>query len=430
MRNTLLTIGLALFLNACASTQAIRPAAELPRSTPWDLRALSRPPQFQWVDSTGPVRSLMYKGLPHQGKPTSVFAYYATPGTLAGDPSKDKSLPAVVLIHGGGGTAFREWVELWAKRGYAAISMDLAGSRPVEGQNAHDRKNRTRLPDGGPGQDHVEKFDTIATDDLTDDWCYHAPANAILAHSPIRSFPGADANRTAVTGISWGGYLTCIVASVDNRFKAAVPVYGCGFLHENSAWLGEFEKLGPEKAKKWVELYDPSRYLPACRVPILFVNGTNDFAYPLDSYMKSYHAVKHAPKNIRITVNMPHGHPSGWEPQEIGLFVDERLLGGQPLPRVTGVEHSNGKLRIRLGGASHVTSMSLHSASGPEAVNKHQWQSTVLDEDHIARVATSGKDADAAATLEADLPSLEAGLWLLTVTDDRGAIVSSEVVIK
>jgi len=29
-----------------------------------------------------------------------------------------------------------------------------------------------------------------------------------------------------VTGISWGGYLTCIVAGIDDRLKAAVPVYG------------------------------------------------------------------------------------------------------------------------------------------------------------------------------------------------------------
>ena len=50
--------------------------------------------------------------------------------------------------------------------------------------------------------------------------------------------------------------------------------------------------------------------LPACRVPIFFVNGTNDFAYPLDSYMKSY-ALVPGPRNIRITVNMPHGHSQG-----------------------------------------------------------------------------------------------------------------------
>src|SRR5580704_12779153 len=99
------------------------------------------------------LRNELYHGLP-----TRVFAYYATPDTLAGKNSPGRKFPAVVLVHGGGGTAFREWCELWAKRGYAAIAMDLAGYQPIEGQNPHVPKNRTRLPDGGPDQGDGEKF--------------------------------------------------------------------------------------------------------------------------------------------------------------------------------------------------------------------------------------------------------------------------------
>ena len=164
----------------------------------------------------------------------------------------DRNLPAVVLVHGGGGTAFSEWAELWAKRGYAAIAMDLAGHRPVEGKNPHDARNRTRLDDGGPNQGDDEKFGSVDKPP-GEQWPYHAVANTILAHSLIRSFKGVDGQRTAVTGISWGGYLTCIVAGVDNRFKAAVPVYGCGFLHENSAWLARFAKMKPDQRDRWVQ---------------------------------------------------------------------------------------------------------------------------------------------------------------------------------
>src|SRR5205809_39829 len=92
---------LAVCAAGCAGQQRIQPAAELPKTTPWDLKALSRPPKFEWVDAGGPVRSLMYAGEPYQGKPTRVFAYYATPGSLAGDTKKDRNLPAVVLVHGG-----------------------------------------------------------------------------------------------------------------------------------------------------------------------------------------------------------------------------------------------------------------------------------------------------------------------------------------
>ena len=53
-------------------------------------------------------------------------------------------------------------------------------------------------------------------------WCYHGVANVIRAHSLIRSFPEVDDDRTAITGISWGGFLTCIVSGLDDRFKAAI----------------------------------------------------------------------------------------------------------------------------------------------------------------------------------------------------------------
>lgn len=242
----------------------------LPATTPWNLAELSNPPEFAWQDIESSVRSLSYAGESYQGKPTRVFAYYASPGTLQANILLDRDLPAVVLVHGGGGTAFREWAELWAKRGYAAIAMDLAGYRPHEGVNQHQRENRTRLAEGGPDQGDDEKFGSIDKE-AEQQWPYHAVANVIRAHSLIRSFASVDADRTAVTGISWGGYLTCIVAGVDNRFKAAVPVYGCGFLHENSAWLDRLGRMSPEQRDRWVKLWDPSQYLPAVSMPILFV---------------------------------------------------------------------------------------------------------------------------------------------------------------
>jgi len=184
--------------SGCLSTQQdrdiIRPTKSLPQTTPWDLTDLSQPPHFEWLAREGHVWSLYYQGRPYQSKPTRIFAYYATPTTLTGEPAKDHSFPAVVLVHGGGGTAFREWVELWAKRGYAAIAMDLAGC-------GLDRK---RLPDGGPGQSDKEKFGAI-DQPAENQWTYHAVANVILAHSLIRSFKEVDASRAAVTGISWGG---------------------------------------------------------------------------------------------------------------------------------------------------------------------------------------------------------------------------------
>lgn len=382
----------------------IRPSKSLPATTPWDLVALSEPPDYEWSDRESPVRALYYEGEPYKGKTTRVFAYYASPATLNSTSTAEKDYPAVVLVHGGGGTAFEQWAELWAKRGYAAIAMDLAGCGP----------QRERLSDGGPGQSDNEKFGAI-DEPVQNQWTYHAVANVILAHSLIRSFEEVDASRTAVTGISWGGYLTCIVAGLDNRFKAAVPVYGCGFLHENSVWLSRFAKMTPEQKEKWVRLWDPSMYIGSAAMPVFFVNGTNDFAYPLDSYSKTYGLVK-GKRNYRITVNMPHGHPQGWAPQEIGLFVDQYVNSGVPLLIVMTPQLTGGEVRAKVKSETRLASANLHYTTGTVPINKLDWEGTPARIE--GRRIVSPKPPD------------EATIWFLTVTDGRGSIVSSELVFS
>ncbi len=381
--------------------RVIRASRSLPATTPWDLTALSEAPALDWVDQAGPVWSLLYEGEPYQGKATRVFAYYASPATINAVPPEARTFPAVVLVHGGGGTAFKAWAELWARRGYAAIAMDLAGCGPV----------RERLPDGGPGQSDEEKFGAI-DQPLQDQWTYHSVANVLLAHSLIRSFKEVDASRTAVTGISWGGYLTCIVAGLDSRFKAAVPVYGCGFLHENSVWLDRFAKMTPAQNDKWVRLWDPSMYMGSATMPVFFVNGTNDFAYPLDSYARTYGLVP-GERNLRITVNMPHGHEQGWAPGEIGLFIDQHVKDGVSLPTLMTPKLTARKVHARVVSRTPLASAQLHYTKGTIPINKLNWQSTP------ARV-------DDSQTISCSVPE-GATLWFLTVTDSRDAVVSSEV---
>lgn len=315
-----------LFMVLCLSAWALGPAANgQTASIPWDLETLRETPKmfpapgFQEKD----VTAVFYEGVPYQGKPTRVFAWYGIPKLEAG-----KRCPAMILVHGGGGTAFAEWVRLWVGRGYAAIAMDTCGCVP-KGKYGDWQRHEM----GGPaGWGAFDKID----DPVTDQWTYHAVADIILAHSLIRSFSEVDPDRTGLTGISWGGYLTCVTAGVDPRFKLAVPVYGCGFLGENSTWLGDFEKMGTEKAAKWLGLWDPSVYLPRAEMPMLWITGPNDFAYPPDSWQKSYRLPK-GPRTLSLRVGMLHGHGgAGENPEEIHLFVESILNQKEPPARVTG----------------------------------------------------------------------------------------------
>lgn len=386
---------------------------------PWNIEAAKSVPKFHWLDDGAPIRSLAYENEPFNGKATEVFAFYATPGTLKGDASLDKELPAVVLIHGGGGTAFAEWVHLWAERGYAAIAMDLSGRRPSKPQfdddgefvkpRSHRDIIRERLPNGGPEADHVAKFTNVGGD-VTDDWQFHAVSAVVRAHSLIRSFHEVDANRTGVTGISWGGYMTCLVASLDDRFQAAVPVYGCGFLYEGeSVQKPLIDALPDDQREQWIATYDPSAALPKCHVPILFVNGTNDVHYPLNSYLKSY-ALVPGPKQMRIEVGMRHSHPHGWQPQEIGLFIDQYCRDGTPLPKVSSPVRMDGTITAKFESPLELQSAHFHYTTDTGRLAERAWKSIEID--------------PADGQIRAEIPA-DAKIGLLSVTDSRGAMVST-----
>ncbi len=415
-------ISAALFVFFLGSLPEVRAsAAPVESFGAWNLTELKQTPTFRWDSRSGVVHSLFYRGELYQGKETEVFAYYASPATL-GEAAPGAPFPGVVLIHGGGGTAFAEWVYLWAKRGYAAMAMDLAGSRPLAlfydpatgvpvPNQAAKRESRVRLPNGGPDHGSAEKFDSIGGD-VSDDWPYHAAASVIRAHSLLRSLPEVDPERTAVTGISWGGYTTCLVASLDDRFKAAVPVYGCGFLFEGeSVQKPSIDRLG-DRRDAWIKAYDPSSLLTRCRVPILFVNGTNDIHYPLDSYQKSFEAVP-GRKQLRIEVNMKHGHPPGWAPAEIGRFIDTFCRGGASLPEAGAPKIKDDTVELVLASGTTVVAATLHFTTDTGLRSKRVWQS-------IPATIRDGR-------VSAPRPRAEVTTWFVALTDAQGSMTTTTI---
>ncbi len=360
---------------------------------PWNLTALKAMPKAEWGERTNLVQSLYYEGEPFNGKPTRVFAYYAR-------PDGPGPFPAMVLVHGGGGKAFPAWAEHWAKRGYCAIAMDLAGNGPTG-----------RLPDGGPDQADTTKFREFTDADAKDIWTYHAVAAVLRGHSLLAARSEVDRNRIGVTGISWGGYLTCIVAGIDDRLKVAVPVYGCGFLHENSVWLEpRIAKMTPEQRDRWVSLWDPSRYLAGVSCPILFLNGSNDFAYPMDSYKKCYQLVAERLRKVSVKIKLPHGHI--WTFGEVDQFVDSQLKGGEPLATLGAMRIAGESVTTKVTAPVAIAKAEFHFTTDSGPWQKRNWQSV------------PAQFADGLAT--ANLPAARPLVCYLSVTDSRGVAVSTQ----
>ncbi len=368
----------------------------------WDIARLKTIPACRILKQDSVV-SLVYEGLPYRGTPKEVFAYYCTPGILSGDIAKDKDLPAIVLVHGGGGTAFREWVALWARKGYAAIAMDLRGF----GEGRKPLEHGFREPLAG-----TPYF--AAGDTLEEHWLYQAVGDVMLAHSLVRNFPETDSSRTAITGINWGGVITCMIAGLDARFKAFAPVYGCGFLYEHSAMAAPIHALPPNQYEKWVHWYDPSNYVGQARCPGLFVNGTNDSHFYLDVYKKTYSLVKN--RTLCIKPRMKHGHPAGWASSEIYVFINSILNKTTPLPVLDGLKRSGRTITARVRSRESIVSADLHYTVDTCELKSRQWLSMSAD---LKRGKIIVRELPAATTV-----------WFVSVTDKRGCYVSGDIVFE
>jgi dienelactone hydrolase len=367
----------------------------------WDLAALSKAPKTYPAEPLRAegMKGLFFEGLPYHGKPTRVFAWLGIPKTEPG-----KKVPGIVLVHGGGGTAFEAWVKLWVDRGYAAIAFDACGCIPL---HVSDPKRWQHHEAGGPpGWGGWTQID----EPREDQWTYHAVADALLADSLLHAQKEVDPERIGVTGISWGGYLTNIISGVDPRFKFAIPVYGCGFTNEHG-FARDVVGLGPERGARWMRWWDPSAYLSGSKMPMLWVNGTNDFAYFMNAWQKSYREAE-GPHTLCLRPRMPHGHTSGWAPEEIGVFADSIVWGTTPLATITGHGRDGDHIWVTFDSKEPITKAELEFTKDTGEWPKRVWEAT------SAEIGSDGK-------VHATLPE-GTRVYYVNLTDDRECIVSSE----
>ncbi|MFT3705458.1 MAG: acetylxylan esterase [Agriterribacter sp.] len=295
-------------------------ATAQPTVSPWNLQELYKTPLVYPADSCkrAGFESFFYEGAVYKTKPTKVFAYYKTPEGKV----PPGGWPAVICVHGGGGTAFPEWVQAWVDRGYAALSMDVEGHLPKG-----EFPNREWHADGGPPR--ITTFGDIEIADR-EQWFYHAVADVIRANSLLRSFTEINKNNIGIHGISWGGVITSAVIGLDNRLSFAIPVYGCGFLYESTVSNFEryFKVMTPSQLDAYKTKWDPSLYIPYAKMPVLWYIGSNDGSFPLNIWQKSAQLGK-SPRYMSIPVTSEHGHI--WNQPEIFAFADMVVKKGKLL---------------------------------------------------------------------------------------------------
>jgi dienelactone hydrolase len=357
----------------------------------------------------GSIRALFYEGIDFKGEPTRVFAY-------VGIPESDTPVPAMVLVHGGGGTAFHQWVKIWNDRGYAAIAMDLEGHLP---ENVATGAGRASHAYSGPAR--AGRFND-AERPLEEQWMYHAVSDIMIAHTLIASLPEVDADRIGVTGISWGGILSSLVSGIDSRYKCAIPVYGCGYLYES---LGHFKSVQSVAEKFW----DPSHYFVEGSVPTLWVNSDSDGHFSLNS---TSHCFKSTSDHAVLSIHpgLPHGHSAGWNVRrlpEIYAFADHILLGqGAALTRI--IQQPSGRsVELVYESENPIESATVYYLNEPLTYRKPESQPN-------AKHAGPGEWLTLAAELDVDAHTVRAQMpetcqtYYVNLRDSRGCLSSSILV--
>lgn len=277
------------------------------------------------------IKALTYDGADFKGSHTKIFAHIGFPESVT------EPVPAVVLVHGGGGHPEDVWIKKWNTCGYAAISMDTTGffpTKPIpclyEGF-AEGLERRLTEPFAEDGY-------TVAPDNnamcdraqpLEEQWMFHAITAVILAHNILRSDPRIDCDKIGICGISWGGVITSIAIGYDPRFAFAIPIYGSGYLGCGHSDLNAFFK------RPGVQKWFAEKRFPLVSMPVLWLCWNDDCCFSINSNSMSYLDTKENNRNTRLSMlhNMYHAHCHGYTPQESYWFADA-VCRGTDLPQV------------------------------------------------------------------------------------------------
>ena len=205
----------------------------------------------------------------------------------------DRSYPAILNIHGGPigqftwGFAFN--AQFYASKGYVVIEPNPRGS-------------------SGRGQDFANAiYRTWGITDYDD----------VIAAVDFAVETGiANPDRLAVTGYSYGGYMTNVVITQTNRFKAAASGAGHSLIEANfghdiyQQWY-TWETGAPWEHRERYDVLSPFLRAGKVETPTIFLGGRIDWNVPVLNSELFYQALQVRGIDSELVV-YPGTYHSGW----------------------------------------------------------------------------------------------------------------------
>lgn len=207
------------------------------------------------------------------------------------------AVPAILHIHGGPHSEFDYMLDfrqaLWGSRGWAVIQANPPGS-----SGYGDAFARAVRGDWG-GQDYDYQM-------------------AVVDHCLAQGWVRAD--RLAVTGTSYGGYMTNTIITRTERFRCAVTENGVSNLYSNAGTSDYGILLAQGHSEGKAPWEDPLNYLQRSpvhharriRTPLLVNHAEGDARVPIGQGIELYAALQRLGQEV-VLVRYPHdSHFMSW----------------------------------------------------------------------------------------------------------------------
>jgi len=213
--------------------------------------------------------------------------------TMPPDYNPQKAYPLVLVIHGGPQSASTQaWNsqnQLFAAHGYLVFNPNYRGSTNLGDRYQH---AISRDAGAGPGRDVMAGIAKVE-----------------------RSYK-VDKSRIAVSGWSYGGYMTSWMTGHYNIWKAAVAGaalndwfddYNVAFyVYTDVPWFGG-SPWNPKYSAMW-RAQSPITYAQAIRAPTLIMGDIGDNNVTITNSFKMYHALKDNGVPVQFVAYPVHGH--------------------------------------------------------------------------------------------------------------------------
>ncbi|MGH2515089.1 MAG: alpha/beta hydrolase family protein, partial [Ktedonobacterales bacterium] len=201
--------------------------------------------------------------------------------------------PLVLWIHGGPhgayGQTFYLQAQILASRGYAVLHANPRGST-------------------GYGERFAQACDS--------DWGGGDYKDLMAAVDATLARGGLDADRLAVMGTSYGGYMTNWIVGQTDRFKAAVTInsvtnlvtsFGTGDI--DSVWA-EGDYGWPWEREAFYKERSPITYATRMRTPLRIIGAEEDYRCPISQSEEFYVWLKKLGNAPVDFVRLPHASHS------------------------------------------------------------------------------------------------------------------------